>query len=120
MISKLFFDQLRSANLLRCIQFRDGKGVLCHPNGVRDWSLQEWSNAMAGECGEACNITKKIGRGDYGSQPTIQAISDLADEIADVVIYADLLAARAGIDLGAAIVRKFNLTSDKVLSDIKL
>ena len=37
----------------------------------------------------------------------------LTDEIADTALYLDLLAARAGIDLGAAIVRKFNRVSEK-------
>jgi len=42
------------------------------------------------------------------------------DEIADMVIYADLLAQRLGRKLEDAIKNKFNQTSDKVGSDIKL
>lgn len=35
-----------------------------------------------------------------------------ADELADVIIYADLIAARLGIDLGDAVRRKFNEVSE--------
>lgn len=41
-------------------------------------------------------------------------MNDLAEELADVVICADLCAVSAGIDLGAAVVAKFNATSEKV------
>lgn len=38
----------------------------------------------------------------------------LADELADVVIYLDILAAQLGIDLGEAVMKKWNKTSEKV------
>lgn len=44
----------------------------------------------------------------------------IADELADLVIYADLLAERLEIDLGAAVVRKFNKVSERVGSNIRL
>lgn len=44
----------------------------------------------------------------------------VADEVADVAIYPDLLAARLGIDLEQVIVKKFNEVSDKVKSNYKL
>jgi NTP pyrophosphatase (non-canonical NTP hydrolase) len=62
---------------------------------------------MAGECGEVCNLIKKLRRGE--SVPLIE----IGDELADVVIYCDLLAARLKIDLGDAVVRKFNEVSDR-------
>jgi NTP pyrophosphatase (non-canonical NTP hydrolase) len=37
----------------------------------------------------------------------------LADELADVFLYLDLLASKCGIDLPAAIVRKFNVVSER-------
>ncbi len=82
--------------------------------GLMDWSPTDWSNAMAGECGETCNLTKKMLRGD--SIP----LQDVAFEIADVIIYADLLAARLGIDLVATIREKFNIVSDRVSSPIRM
>lgn len=78
-------------------------------------SLSDWGCALAGEVGEACNIIKKARRGD-GPLDT----NALADELADALTYLDLLAARAGIDLAEALVRKFNVVSARTLSPIKL
>lgn len=105
----LTFQRLRKKNVKRCREaFKR-----CLP----DWSLAEWSNAMAGECGEACNLTKKMLRGDRGGKKDIK---ELGKEIADVVVYADLLAAAAGIDLEQAVIEKFNEVSDRKKSKIKL
>lgn len=82
-IAELRFDELREANVARCEE-------VFHP--LSSWSPTDWSNAMAGEAGEACNITKKHKRGDGG--PGWREA--LAAELADVVIYADLVAARCG------------------------
>lgn len=70
-------------------------------------------NATAGEVGELCNVIKKIHRGDF----TLKEANEkelLADEAADVVIYLDLLCQKAGINLGNAIVNKFNKSSEKI------
>jgi hypothetical protein len=69
--------------------------------------LTDWACALAGETGEACNLIKKLRRGDAIDT------EDIGKELADVVIYADLLAARLGIDLGEAVVQKFNEVSDR-------
>lgn len=72
-----------------------------------DWNLAEWGCALAGEVGELCNLLKKDRRGDDVPQAAI------AEEIADVAIYLDLLAYKAGIDLGEAIRAKFNQDSER-------
>lgn len=41
-------------------------------------------------------------------------------ELADHIIYADLLAARLGVNLEAAVVRKFNAVSTMRKSSIRL
>ena len=105
----LTFQRLRETNVRRCRE--------AFKRCLSDWSLAEWSNAMAGECGEACNLTKKMLRGDKGGK---RDIKELGKEIADVVVYADLLAAAAGIDLEKAIIEKFNEVSDRKKSKIKL
>ena len=102
MADRLQFMELREANVHRC-EALDGFN-----HKLDGWSPAEWSNAMAGEAGELCNLTKKLLRGDA---PTRRA---LADELADVVIYADLCAARLDIDLGAAVRAKFNLKSAEI------
>lgn len=70
-------------------------------------------NELAGEVGEACNVIKKIERERIGIRGTRATKEQLAEELADVVICADLVAMHEGIDLEQAIVNKFNLTSEK-------
>lgn len=70
-------------------------------------------NELAGETGEACNVIKKLDREKLGLRGTRATKEQLAEELADVVICADLIAMTAGIDLGTAIVVKFNATSEK-------
>lgn len=99
------FRVLREVNVTRCAaSFRS----------LEDWGETDWACAMAGEAGEACNLIKKRRRGDG------IAIEEVAKELADVVIYADLLAARMGIDLGEAIRKKFNEVSTRVDSAVRL
>ena len=45
---------------------------------------------------------------------------EVSDELADTVIYLDLLAFRLGIDLGAAVGDKFNRTSQRVDSSVRI
>lgn len=113
------FSDLEQANRLRLPQFKNRQGKPAHsqPDG-HDWSIAEWTNAMAGEAGEACNISKMIIRGDYEDQEL--GIGELMDEIADVVIYADLVCQRMGRSLGTAVFNKFNKVSERVGSDVRL
>jgi NTP pyrophosphatase (non-canonical NTP hydrolase) len=69
-----------------------------------DWTLADWGCALAGEAGEACNIVKKIRRGD--STPGLREA--LAKELGDVLAYTFLLATAAGINLEKAHKDKFN------------
>jgi NTP pyrophosphatase (non-canonical NTP hydrolase) len=68
---------------------------------------------LAGEVGEACNIIKKMERERIGIRGARATLEELAEELADIVICADLIAMDVGIDLDAAIARKFNITSQK-------
>jgi NTP pyrophosphatase (non-canonical NTP hydrolase) len=54
--------------------------------------------ALSGEVGEFANIVKKLWRGD----PVASIRGDLADELADIRIYLELLARAYSIDLDAA------------------
>lgn len=101
----LSFDELRDANVRRCEDVFHGLG---------DWSLTDWGCAMAGEVGEACNLIKKTRRGE-NIDP-----DDIAEEVADVIIYADLLLARMGKDLGECVRAKFNKVSQRRGSEIRL
>lgn len=120
----LRFVDLALANMKRLPLFKNRLGQPAHsqPDGS-DWSLSEWTNALAGEVGEACNIAKKIQRGDFGevgSETHLRAVSDFLKELADVVTYADICASRVGGHLGEAVRFKFNEVSDRVGVDIKL
>jgi NTP pyrophosphatase (non-canonical NTP hydrolase) len=111
------FDDLRKANVERCEE-------VYHP--LKDWSPCDWATAMAGEAGEACNKVKKLRRlDDYQPDPTIDIArerlrDEIVEEIADCVIYCDLLAARLDRDLEKAIRDKFNKVSAKTGSKVFL
>lgn len=107
----LSLDSLRLANICRLPLFKNALGETAHSKkDGSDWSLAEWSNAVAGEVGELCNLTKKILRGDF----TVEEYHDaLADEMADILIYLDIVALQANINLSKAVIRKFNRVSDK-------
>lgn len=111
----LLLEHLNIANVERCEQSY---------HALSDWELTDWATAAAGEMGEVCGVVKKIRRISSNSEDALDAFPDLleplGDEIANVVIYLDLLATRAGINLASAIRRKFNATSDKVGSTVRL
>lgn len=103
---------LREANSVRVKRWHG-------PAGVDDWSITDWSNAVAGECGEMCNAVKKLRRiegnlKNINTEPgrqlstAIEAIHQIGREMADQIIYIDLLANKLGVDLHKAIAEKFN------------
>ena len=95
----LSFEQLRRVNVARCEE-------IFHLE-LDSWSPNDWMTAVAGEVGEAANLLKKRHRGEEVSTVAI------GHELADTVIYLDLLAARLGIDLAAAVRQKFNVVSER-------
>ncbi len=107
--------ELRNYNIKRCEQ-------VFHK--VNHWTPAEWACAMAGEAGEVCNAVKKLRRiadgtnTDKDPKTEFAAILSIAEEIADTIIYADLLAARLGIDLESIVKSKFNKVSRRMKSTI--
>ena len=97
------FTTLRAANLARQAEWDPDDRI----------TLAFRGNEMGGECGEAQNVIKKLERERLGIRGSRATVRDLAEELADVVICADLIAMAEGIDLDQAIARKFNLTSEK-------
>ena len=113
---KLTFEALEKANQERVSLFRNAAGQSAGVDHLNEWSVAEWSNAFAGECGEACNIAKKLRRGDFGAPGSVeysQAAALFVTELADAVIYADLAAQRVGLSLGEFVRMKFNLVSER-------
>lgn len=108
----LTFEELAIQNRIRC------ETSFHHP--LNSWSLLEWGGAAAGELGEACNLAKKIKRITDGlghlnkSDDTPLDFRDkMGEEIADTVIYLDLMASAGGLSLGDLIRDKFNKDSRK-------
>jgi len=95
---------LRAANIARQNEWDQDNQITAAYRG----------NELAGEVGEACNVIKKLERERLGILGSRATVEELADELADVVICADLIAMHYGIDLEAAVARKFNATSEKV------
>jgi NTP pyrophosphatase (non-canonical NTP hydrolase) len=102
-MTDLTFAALRSANNLRQKQWEAGA----------TFTIEYLGCALAGEVGEACNVIKKMARERLGAVGSRANITDLAEELADAVIYVDLIARKADIDLAEAIRAKFNQTSEK-------
>lgn len=83
-------------------------------------SLSFRGNELAGEVGEACNIIKKLERERLGMRGSRADIDQLAAELADVVIAADLVAMEVGINLNEKVAEKFNATSNKYGLPVKM
>lgn len=116
MSGSLTFATLRHANERRIPLFRNSHGDLAHARkDGRDWSPAQWLQAVVGEIGEYANLRKKFERGDIGHADFRR---EAADELADVVIYLDILASQLSIDLGAAVVNKFNVVSTRVGANV--
>lgn len=114
-VAGLSFGLLRAANVKRC------EAANGFNHRMESWSPLEWAGAMAGEAGEACNVAKKIIRlrdGIAGNKPgdldRAALIGKLAKEVADAVIYADLVLASEGISLGQTVRDVWNEKSAEI------
>jgi NTP pyrophosphatase (non-canonical NTP hydrolase) len=114
----LTFDRFSKANRERC-EAVDGFN---HP--VSGWTSAEWLAACIGELGEVAHVVKRMSRQRDNlvqSKLTDEQIKKmLAEEIADTVIYLDMLAHSQAIDLSFAIKEKFNRKSEEIGSKIVL
>lgn len=85
---------------------------------INAWSLSDWFTAVTGELGEAANIAKKLNRvrdGITGNTETEKELRiKLAQEIADVFIYLDLLAQSESIDLEKSVINTFDAKSKQI------
>ena len=112
MTNGLSFRTLRDANEQRLPLFKNAQGETAHEKtDGSDWSIAEWLQAAVGEVGELANVLKKVRRGDLTMD---EAKADISKELADVVIYWDILAKQLGVDLGEAVRQKFNEVSRRV------
>lgn len=100
----LSLDELRRANVERNAHW-DPAGKL---------SLSFRGCELGGEVGELLNVVKKLEREKLGLRGSRDTIEHLAEELADVIICADLIGMAAGVDLAKAVIEKFNATSSKL------
>jgi NTP pyrophosphatase (non-canonical NTP hydrolase) len=94
---------LRNANRQRHVEWAKGNDIPLSFRGLE----------LAGEAGEACNELKKLERFRMGMVGGKEDIHGLREELADVLICVDLIAMDLDIDLGDALMAKFNKTSEK-------
>lgn len=102
----LNFDQLRKANDTRAKHWNG-------PERGSQLGILFASVEAGGETGEALNKVKKYVRHLLGMPGGADNLEEVKDEIADMVITADLLAAQFNVDLGECVRTKFNKTSRK-------
>lgn len=127
----LAFADLTRGNKERIPLFKNAKGDIAHPKtkGIdgSDWSLLEWSGAVAGEVGELANLCKKVRRGDVsledmmedkGKMLSVREI--IAREAVDAVCYLDIICIQVGVDMGEAVREKFNSVSDRSGVPVKI
>ena len=95
------FNELRKANQTRQKEWDPTDAITIEYRG----------NELAGEVGELCNLIKKVARERIGLRGTRATKEQLAEELRDVIICADLIAMDLGIDLDPK--DKFNATSEK-------
>lgn len=110
-----FLDKLRAKNMERR-KVWDPDDVL----GVSVIDALFRSNEMVDEADKAANEIKKLVREEIGICGACTTTEKLAEELADVIICVDLVAAIFDIDLIDAVTKKFNKTSDAVNIDVKL
>lgn len=105
------FRYVSIVNADRCRMWHEGQ--------TEEWNAADWSNAMVGEAGEACNAVKKYRRIQTGVQQKegpkthSEARAAIKKEIGDTYLYLDLLAQFFGFDMWETIRDVFNQVSER-------
>lgn len=100
---ELTFAAFQAINKTRCEE-------KFHPQ-CADWLPMGWPLAIAGEAGELCNLIKKCVRGDFTFESQRVAI---LKELADVIIYCDLMISAMDANTGEVVAAKFDEVSKRV------
>lgn len=94
---------------------------------LHDLTLREWCCELAEETGEVCGVAKKRSRKPDPARPGYDVagkktptISDLADELGDVIAVAAIIAQHAGIDLELAVRAKWNSVSERLNYPVRI
>ncbi len=98
------------------------RGKRWHQGDLAQWTTLEWTAAMAGEAGEACNAAKKMRRLDLelpNKEAGLQKHNyselerNVVKECADTIIYALLVMSSLGYDAETMIKHVFNTKSEE-------
>lgn len=101
-VGSLTFAEFSSQNAARCRES-------FYPLEQRSFS--DWITCVTEELGEVAQLVKRV----FDGRMTIDdARPKLGDEIADTVSYLDLLATSLGSELGTALVKKWNIVSERI------
>lgn len=98
----LMFREFQEMNRTRCDE-------AFHP--TKEWPIQNWALAIAGEAGELCNLVKKVIRGDFTLEEKRQ---EILEEIADVMTYCDLAMTHLDADTATELMAKFDKVSARI------
>jgi NTP pyrophosphatase (non-canonical NTP hydrolase) len=106
------FREFSEANRERCESPRGFN------HAIGDWDGSDWMTAVVGEIGEAANIIKKLNRTRDGipgnKEEDLTLRVKLRKELADAIIYLDLLCQHYNIDTESAVIQKFNEKSQEI------
>ncbi len=108
--NQVTFNSLRQANLeklqrLRVHQLKPGIDL-------ESWTPEHWFQMIMGKCGEHAISQARLKRGDIDGHD-FKCVAE--NELADIAIYLDTLCWKLDIDLGQAIVEKFNNESIQII-----
>ena len=112
---RLTLTTIRQANIARNKDYKNAKGEIT--DTLDEWSVADFFTALVGEVGELGNFLKKVRRGDFEQE---EVDEDIRKELADILTYLDLLAARLNVDLEVAYISKWNEVSRRVGSSCRL
>lgn len=115
MTNGISFNLIREANKKRLEEASKNKNHKFYKS--TKWTESQWLKAVLGELGEYANLSKKYDRGDFSEK---EFKVEAAKELADVLIYLDILADKIGVNLGQASKDKFNEVSYRVNSNIEI
>lgn len=97
------FKELREASIIRTQEWQADADV----------PLSYYGNELAEEAGEVCAAIKRLERHNYGIVGGSDDITNLKEEIGDVVICIERIAQLYDIDIEQCVRSKFNQTSEK-------
>lgn len=103
-------------------QINGTRSTRWHNGNRSQWSLLEWTAAMAGETGEACNVAKKIRRLAFALPNKQAGLSEhdekalrvkLAQEVADSILYGLIILSELEFDAYKVLRQVFNQKSSE-------